>query len=262
MKILTKQDLIDVLRGIRSRGWVRNLRPGNAGAVGNTLEDLLGIQENNLPIPNAAEWELKCQRIGTSSLITLFHMEPSPRAMKFVSNILLPKYGWPHKEAGTAYSEKEMSFRQTLNALSRTDRGFGIVVDRRQRKLLISFDARCVDQSHNEWLISVKERGGHLDELTPQPYWGFDDLFHKAGTKLLNCFFVKAEVKREKGREFFRYSEIMILEKFSLEKLINAVENGYILIDFDARTGHNHGTKFRLRQDSFHELYEKVMTIK
>ncbi len=261
MKILTKQDLIDALREIRSRGWVPNLRPGNAGAVGNTLEDLLGIQENNLPLPNAAEWELKCQRIGTRSLITLFHMEPSPRAMKFVPNVLLPKYGWPHKEAGTAYSEKEMSFRQTLNALSRTDRGFGIVVDRRQRKLLVSFDARWVDQRHNEWLISVKERVGHLDELNPQPYWGFDDLFHKAGTKLLNCFFVKAEVKRDKGREFFRYSEIMILEKFSLEKLISAIENGYILIDFDARTGHNHGTKFRLRQDSFHELYERVTPI-
>jgi len=181
--------------------------------------------------------------------------------MKFVPNVLLPKYGWPHKEAGTAYSEKEMSFRQTLNALSRTDRGFGIVVDRRQRKLLVSFDARWVDQRHNEWLISVKERVGHLDELNPQPYWGFDDLFHKAGTKLLNCFFVKAEVKRDKGREFFRYSEIMILEKFSLEKLISAIENGYILIDFDARTGHNHGTKFRLRQDSFHELYERVTPI-
>jgi len=53
----------------------------------------------------------------------------------------------------------------------------------------------------------------------------------------------------------------MVFEKFSLEKLINAIENGYILIDFDARTGHNHGTKFRLRQDRFHELYEKVTLI-
>jgi len=30
---------------------------------------------------------------------------------------------------------------------------------------------------------------------------------------------------------------------------------------FDARTGHNHGTKFRLRQDKFHELYEDVQSI-
>ena len=50
---------------IYQMGWILNRRPGNAGGVGNTLEDLLGIRENNLPIPNADEWELKAQRRGT-----------------------------------------------------------------------------------------------------------------------------------------------------------------------------------------------------
>jgi hypothetical protein len=45
-------------------------------------------------------------------------------------------------------------------------------------------------------LRSVQNRVG-LSELSPQPYWGFDDLAHKAGTKLLNCFYVQAEVKKE-----------------------------------------------------------------
>jgi len=53
------------------------------------LEDLLGISENNLPLPNAAEWELKTQRINSSSLTTLFHTEPSPRAIKFVPKVFL-----------------------------------------------------------------------------------------------------------------------------------------------------------------------------
>lgn len=88
------------------------------------MEDLLGIAENNLPIPNAAEWELKCQRTHSSSLTTLFHMEPSPRALKFVPSILLVKYGWRHQGAGMKYPPNEVSFRQTLNSQSRTDRGF------------------------------------------------------------------------------------------------------------------------------------------
>jgi len=62
MQVLTKEDLIAALREIRNKGWIPNARHGNAGGVGNTLEDLLGIAENNLPIPNATEWELKCQR--------------------------------------------------------------------------------------------------------------------------------------------------------------------------------------------------------
>lgn len=95
----SKDVLIEKFKEIYAKGWIRNERGRNDGAVGNTLEDLLGIPENNLPIPNAAEWELKAQRAQTTSLLTLFHMEPSPRAMKVVSNILLQKYGWASAEA-------------------------------------------------------------------------------------------------------------------------------------------------------------------
>ncbi|GAA5252137.1 hypothetical protein KNCP2_04250 [Candidatus Rickettsia kedanie] len=98
-------------------GWIENSRHGNHGGVGNTIEDLLGIGEHNLPIPNAAEWELKCQRLNTVSLTTLFHMEPSPTALKFVPCMLLPKYGWSHQEAGKKYPIHEKSFSQTISTL-------------------------------------------------------------------------------------------------------------------------------------------------
>jgi len=39
------------------------------------------------------------------------------------------------------------------------------------------------------------------------------------------------------------------------------MEEGLILVDFDARTGHNHGTKFRMRQNSLPMLYEKATVI-
>ena len=103
MKTYTKESLIQSLREIRDMGWIKNRRQGNSGGIGNTIEDLLGIEENNLPIPNAAEWELKAQRIDTTSLLTLFHMEPSPTACKFIPQVLLPRFGWPHKEAGLKY---------------------------------------------------------------------------------------------------------------------------------------------------------------
>ena len=260
MKIFTKEELIEELKKIRSMGWIPNARKGNVGGVGNTLEDLLGIEENNLPIPNSSEWELKSQRIETTSLTTLFHMEPSPRTMRFVPKILLPKYGWKHEEAGTLYPDEEMSFRQTITGTGRSDRGFTVIVDRQQRKVLISFDLNYVDPKHKEWLETVKNRAG-LDELSPQPYWGFDDLGHKAGTKLLNCFYIQARTKVEKGKEFFSYEKIFVLTKFNIESFISAIEKGYVYVDFDARTGHNHGTKFRLRQDKLTELYEDVRSI-
>jgi len=260
MQIYTKESLIEKLLEIVKKGWIPNSRHGNHGGIGNTLEDLLGIKENNLPIPNAAEWELKAQRLNSTSLTTLFHIEPSPRAIRFVPQVLLPKYGWAHQEDGKKYAKGEMSFRQTIHGKSRSDRGFKVVIDRALQKILISFEAKSVDRRHKDWIKSVKKRVG-LDELNPQPYWGFDDLEHKAGTKLLNTFYVQAEVKTKNKKEYYHYTKVMMLRNFNFEGFLKALEEGKILVDFDARTGHNHGTKFRLRQDCLPMLYEKKTII-
>ncbi len=116
----TKEEVIQRLTQTRDMGWILSRRTKkNVGAVGNTLEDLLGIKENNLPIANAGAWEVKAQRRETESLTTLFHFEPWPRKARIVPKILLPKYGWPHEtEVG------EMSFRGTMSGSRYTDRGF------------------------------------------------------------------------------------------------------------------------------------------
>ncbi|MCY3978681.1 MAG: MvaI/BcnI family restriction endonuclease [Chloroflexi bacterium] len=261
MRRFTKDSLAFALNEIRDQGWIESGRKGNDGAVGNTLEDLLGIDENNLPLPNAGEWEVKGQRADTSSLITLFHMEPSPRAFKFVPKILLPHYGWQHKQAGSKYPQNEMSFRQTLTAGKRTNRGFTIAVNRDAGRVEVSFDNESVDRhAHGAWLATVDERTG-LGELDPQPYWGLNDLFHKAGTKLGKTLYAIADRKRVNDVEYFRYSQFLMLEGFQLNRFVDAIEDGEIQVDFDARTGHNHGTKFRLRQRRYQLLYDSIKAI-
>lgn len=257
MKTYTKETLIAAIQEIKHKGWIKNQRPNNDGGIGNTLEDLLGIQENNLPIPNAAEWELKTQRADTSSLTTLFRMEPSPTAFRFVPQILLPNYGWPHQKAGVSYPANEVSFRQTINALNPSDRGFKVVVDKADRKIIISFSSLAISARHSAWKNKVESMMG-LDELSPQPYWGFDDLFYKLGTKLHNCFYVKAARKKENGVEYYHYNELLMLKSLSRTNFISAIEAGNIYVDFDARTGHNHGTKFRVKQSIIPSLYEDV----
>ena len=119
---------------------------------------------------------------------------------------------------------------------------------------------QSVDPRHADWLAAVGERVG-LGELDPQPYWGFADLEHKAGTKLLNAFYVQAEVRLEGEQEYYWYRQAMRLERFSFPAFLSALEAGTVLVDFDARTGHNHGTKFRLRQDCLPMLYERATVI-
>ena len=257
---ISKEELIQKFNEIYAHGWIKNYRGKNDGAVGNVLEDLIGIPENNLPIPNAAEWELKAQRANTTSLLTMFHMEPSPRAMRVVPNILLLKYGWPSAKAGIKYPIDEKSFRATLNARNFSDRGFRVNVNDKLRRVEILFDSSVTDERHNDWLNIVKHRVGNIDNFEVAPYWGFDDLFHKAGTKLTNCFYVRADnkfvVEKGKRNEYFLYNYVLKLSQFDLDKFIDAIRSGKIYVDFDARTGHNHGTKFRINYNDIPSLYK------
>jgi len=53
--IYTKQALIEKLKEISAMGWISNARKGNAGGIGNTLEDLLGLRKiiyRYLMLPN------------------------------------------------------------------------------------------------------------------------------------------------------------------------------------------------------------------
>ncbi|SEJ00934.1 MvaI/BcnI restriction endonuclease family protein [Alkalibacterium gilvum] len=249
------------LNSILSMGWIENTRVGNHGSVGNMLEDILGIPENNLPLPDISRWELKSNKTNSNALTTLFHTEPYPRSARFVPQILLPKYGWRHSEAGRKYSETEMSFRQTINSVSRSDRGFKVDIDRTNEKVLISFDSNYIDKErHQDWYDFVKHGVG-LDELTPQPSWSFDTLFSITRNKLSNCCYAHATTKVENGIEYCKYDLFEFFMGFSEDEFINGLEEGYIYVDFDARTGHNHGTKFRIRKNKLLSLYEKEVKL-
>lgn len=60
MRLYSKEELVEIIRGLFNSGWHKSVKhtidTRNDGAVGNTFESLLGIKENNLPIPNAREW--------------------------------------------------------------------------------------------------------------------------------------------------------------------------------------------------------------
>jgi len=252
--------LLSRLSRIKELGWVENRRIGNQGGVGNTLEDLLEIEENNLQLPDFGQWEIKSQRAETSSLLTLFHSEPKPRKARFVPRILLPCYGWPHQEAGIKYSENEMSFRQTINASNYSDRGFSVGVDRDNEKIFIRFNSDKIASHHYHWKKSVEDRIG-LEELNPIPYWDFCDIENKLFSKLKNTIYVKATTKIENCIEYYHYEHFEVYTGIDIDNFVNLVEEGQVYIDFDSRTGHNHGTKFRIRPAYKDLLYNKQIEI-
>ena len=256
----TKESLIEALIKIRDKGWIENSQMGNDGAVGNVLEDLLGIPTNNIPMPDATEWELKAQKTNTSSLITLSHKEPSPREAGIVSKILLPNYGWAHEKAGKEYPADEKSFRQTMNGKTFTDRGFRVRVDNQNRRVEVEFDSTKVDSRHSDWLNDVEQKVG-LGDLPVTPYWSFNDLFTSIGRKFYNCLYVRADIKKENGIEYFHYSEAYFLKNVDIDKFLECIEAGIVRVEFDARTGHNHGTKMRMYFRDTPKVYKDVQRV-
>ena len=76
---MTLSELKDRLEQIKSLGFVRTHRNGDTG-IGKTLEDLLNIKENNIPLPDIGEiGELKTYRKKAGSMLTLFTLEPQPK---------------------------------------------------------------------------------------------------------------------------------------------------------------------------------------
>ena len=248
-RLVSREEMMERFGQLVKMGWISSKRPINHGGIGNTIDDLLGFPENNLPIADSAQWELKTHRLGSSSLVTLLHVEPQPRSERIIPRLLLPYYGWPDQ-----HRENESSFRQTLNALQFTDRGFTIVQDHESRTVRVAFDASRVGDNHLDWLLTVEQRIG-LGQLDPQPYWDIQDLALKVSTKMLNSFYVEAETAKSKGEEYFRVHSVLMLQGFDTGGFIGAIDDGGIYVDFDARTHHNHGTKFRIRDNFLPTLY-------
>lgn len=255
-EIYTRETLIAELVAIRERGWqplTRNVN--NPGCFGNFLEDLLGIEENNLPLPNAVDWELKTHKMAKRSLLTLFHLEPSPRGMR-LATYLLENYGWPRSNGSGS------SFRQTIRSGNRSDRGFTVADDAGHNRIIVDFDSSAISQRHSEWKDMLAARGALRMPDTHIPYWGVSDLLSVAESKLRNCFFVGARGRNlRSGQPEARFESIQILTGFRREKFLELLRTGRIFIDFDARSGHNHGTKFRCQASVFPELYGAVEEI-
>jgi hypothetical protein len=128
-------------------------------------------------------------------------------------------------------------------------------------RILISFDATQVDAKYGVWLAGIEASIG-LGELDPQPYWDLATLRTVVSKKLVNCVFAQAEVERRDGIEYFSYTAIKLLEDFDITKFVDAIQTAKVLLDCDARTGHNHGVKFRLTDVShWPELYGTITII-
>lgn len=257
----TKKSLSDALNEIKALGWIRNeTGKSGDGVPGDILESLLGVPRNNLPIADASGWELKTHRMNSSAMISLSHKEMKVEPKKsVVSKMMLPIFGWKHQEAGFKYPDSELSFRTDIVGDRWNSRGFILRVDESQKRVYVSFDSEKISPENNDWKILVEGRMRTIP--FSEPFYDFSDFYKSIGRKFLNCFFVKCDDKQEEGKQFIRYTEAYILEDVNIDAFMKGVQAGEVKIEFDARTGHNHGTKMRMLENDLPVIYSKVTKI-
>jgi len=217
-------ELIEKLKKIKKFGWIRTHRAGYTG-IGKTLEDLLGITENNIPGPNAKMLELKSARKNSSSMLTLFTKSPSPKG---VNSILLEKFSYASKKKQGA-----KRLETTVNAIN-----FNTIKGRPGFKISIEGDRVNLITSNNEIIA----------------YWDKETLKNSFERKLPKLLYVKAEARGKGSDEEFWFNEAWLLSGFNFNNFVQLLKDGVILVDirigqyFDGRP-HDHGTGFRVFPD-------------
>ena len=229
----TVHELIDSLKVLKGRGFVKTHRSGNTG-VGKTLEDLLGVEENNIPGPNGHMTELKGGRKHSSSMLTLFTKSPLPDK---INTKLLVNYGYPHKGRKALHTTLPATKFNTLKGIP----GFKI-----------NIMTNRVEIVHHEPYKSM-----------PTPYWDKETLrerfLRKYPDKLL---YVKADTKGRGKDEHFHYNEAYLSSGFSFKRFTDLLVAEDIRTDIrigqypDGRS-HDHGTGFRINPGKLDMCFEK-----
>ena len=218
-------------------GYIRTHRSGNTG-VGKTLEDLLGIKENNVPGPNAAMLELKSARKNISSMLTLFTKSPLPRG---ANSILLDRFGY-ESETGSVGKDLHTTVSAIRHNQLRGEQGFKIEIEEDKVNLITS-----------------------QKEIVA--YWDKEILRNSFETKIPKLLYVKAEARGQGSNEEFWFNEAWLLSAFDFDNFVKLLKEGVILVDIrigqysDGRP-HDHGTGFRVLPDKLDACFsnrERIM---
>lgn len=232
------EKLIQRLKEIKRSGYIKTHRTGDTG-IGKTLEDLLGIEENNIPGPNVAMLELKSARKSSTSMLTLLTKAPLPRG---TNRLLRERFGYPSSRFPT-----QRELHTTVSALK-----FNKLKGKRTFKLTVRQDG----------VLLVAASGGTVG------YWDRETL-RAAFTKKYprTMLYVKAQTKGSGANEEFHFNEAWILGGFGFDSFADLLRAGKIHVDI--RLGHypngkrhDHGTAFRVspsNQELCFQQRERIM---
>lgn len=219
------------LQQIKKMGFVKTHRRGDTG-IGKTLEDLLGIKENNIPLPDIGEIaELKSYRKNAKSMMTLFTLEPLPKGGDR-DRLLLDNFGYSKRD-----NDRSKELHSTLSCKRYNNQSLRLSVEKDK--------------------IRVKGKGRRINI-----FWEIESVRNKFNKKLPALVYVLADTKMIKAVEYFHFNEAYFLENFDFELFKKRIRADNIVVDFRMYyrpngSVRNHGTGFRIKTKKLDDCFSK-----
>lgn len=219
---------------LKSRGFVRSHRKGSTG-VGHTLEQELGLKENNIAVPDVGFAELKAHRDRHTRLITLFTFNRKAWQMKPLPAI---------RRYGTVDDKGRCVLYSTT---SKIPNSLGLYLDVKGSSLEVL---------HKDGQVILK--------------YPLLEVARRFQSKIPSLILVSAQCEFRNEHEYFYFYRARLLQGgANLTNLINAFTAGYFVIDLRLHeknanlrpAARNHGTGFRVQQNHLVHLFERVKDI-
>ena len=208
--------LKDKLSEINRRGYIVSLKGGDRG-VGNMLEYLLGVEENNLRTPDLGNIEVKGRRNGTNNRATMFTFNKG--VWKIHPKDLIETYGYEDQQG-------RLALKCTANSKP-NNQGFYLKVEQ-----------DCFRLYHED---------GHL-----AAEWQSEYLIDRFKEKMPSVLLVNADRRRNSERkEEFWYKEAYLLTDPNVGNFLELIKKDIIIIDVrmhikENGSVRNRGTAFRI----------------
>jgi len=244
-------DFVNRLNEIKETGYVESHRRGDTG-IGKTLEDLLGISENNIAGPDFQVYELKSARKDSSSMLTLFTKAPLPKG---ANKNLLEAFGYMQRKVSRDYKQLSLTGEEMDESN----------IPLEEKELHVTVDSI----RPNSVGLKLEIEGSRLfigNEKGVEAYYDNETLREAFEKKYHKLIYVLADHRKEGGKEYFWFNESYLLDAFSFERFSELVKEGKLKVDIrighysDGRL-HDHGTGFRILPKYLPQCFETIQRI-
>lgn len=236
----TVLELQNMIRDLYGQGWIKTLRSGDTG-IGYTFETLIGIKANSSQEPDYKGVEIKCSRLGASTLQTLFSKTPNYSNLPNKRKDLVVNYGYWDSE------KNRYALYMTIKANHENSKGWKLEFDYEQERVYVVKNGEKV------------------------VYYEYSVLKEALAQKHKTTIFIKAQSKNRKKKndsnEEFLYESAFYCEDSSFINFLALMEEGKISLDFaihhDTATGktRDHGFLWRIGKEFIPLLFKRQVQL-